>query len=219
MNRYDYILWDWNGTLLDDLELNLSVENTLLTRRGLSTIASREFYLEHFSFPVRQFYEMVGFDFSKEDFAAVSAEYVAVYEAGLDRAALFSDAVGVIDSLSARGIRQGIISASEHTRLLAQVAHFGIADRFVCVLGSENNLGKSKVHVALDWLQANRIDPHRVAFIGDTIHDKETADALGCDCFFVSRGHNARHRLVETGLPVFDSLQALAERLCDKCAE
>ena len=213
--RYDYVLWDWNGTLLDDLALNLQVENTLLTRRGLSTIGSREFYLEHFSFPVRKFYEMVGFDFTKEDFTAVSDEYVELYEAGLHTAALFDDVIPTLARLEGLGVRQGIISASEHARLVDEVRAFGIAERFVCILGSENNLGRSKVHVALDWLQKNAIDPRRIAFVGDTIHDRETADALGCDCFFVARGHNARHRLEATGYPVFDSIQALTERLCE----
>ncbi|MBQ5969650.1 MAG: HAD family hydrolase [Clostridia bacterium] len=215
MNRYDHILWDWNGTLLDDLALNLSVENTLLTRRGLSTIGSKDFYLEHFAFPVRKFYEMVGFDFSKEDFTAVSDEYVELYEAGLHMAALFDDVVPALEVLERRGVRQGIISASEHARLTEEVRSFGIADRFICILGSENNLGRSKVHVALDWLKQSGIDPRRMAFVGDTIHDRETADALGCDCFFVARGHNARHRLEATGCPVFDSIKDLCERLCD----
>ena len=214
--RYDYILWDWNGTLLDDLELNLSVENTLLTRRGLSTLASRAFYLEHFGFPIQQFYEKVGFDFKKESYAAVSEEYVALYEAGLSGAALFDDVLPALTRLSSCGVRQGIISASEHDRLVEEVRRFEIADRFICILGSENNLGKSKVHVALDWLRQNAVDPATVAFVGDTIHDKETADALGCDCFFVARGHNARHRLEATGCPVFDSIAALSERLCEQ---
>lgn len=215
--KYDYVLWDWNGTLLDDLALNLQVENTLLSRRGLQALSSKEFYLEHFGFPIRTFYEKVGFDFSKEDYSTVSEEYVALYTEGVRHASLFDDVVPAINTLAQYGIRQGIISASEHTRLVEEVRSFGIADRFVCILGSENNLGKSKIHVALDWLNGSGIDPHRIAFVGDTIHDRETADALGCDCFFVSRGHNARHRLEEAGCPVFDSIQDLTERLVTAC--
>ena len=67
MRRYDYVLWDWNGTLLDDLALNLSVENELLRRRGLFERADKDYYLEHFGFPIIEFYRALGFDFSKED--------------------------------------------------------------------------------------------------------------------------------------------------------
>ena len=35
MKTYKYIIWDWNGTLLDDLQINFEIENTLLRNRGL----------------------------------------------------------------------------------------------------------------------------------------------------------------------------------------
>ena len=80
-------------------------------------------------------------------------------------------------------------------------------------MGSDDNLGQSKVDTALSFLRAHRIDPARAVFIGDTTHDFETAEALGCDCLFVARGHNSRARLENTGCEVFDSLAAVCERL------
>ena len=178
MKRYDTILWDWNGTLLDDLALNLKVENRLLARRGLTQMGSKEVYLAHFGFPIIRFYERLGFDFSKERYTDVADEYM-----------------------------------DEQTLLLQQVQEFGIDPYFEAVLGSSDNLGQSKVDTALSFLRAHALDPARTAFIGDTTHDYETAAALGCDCFFVSRGHNSRARLLDTGCPVYDSLSDLCERL------
>ena len=209
MRRYDDVLWDWNGTLLDDLELNLFVENELLRRRGLFERADRDYYLAHFSFPIIDFYEALGFDFSKEDYADVACEYADLYNSKLHECALFADARPVIAALAEDGVRQVVISATEHDLLQKQVASYGLADRFDDVLGSENNLGKSKVAVARDWLQTQQADPRRTLFVGDTTHDFETAAAIGCDCVLVSRGHNSRARLEATGCPVFGNLRGV----------
>lgn len=209
MRRYDYVLWDWNGTLLDDLALNLSVENELLRRRGLFERADKDYYLEHFGFPIIEFYRALGFDLSKEDYADVANEYADTYAAGLDGVRLFDDALPVIDALHDSGVRQVVISATEHTLLQKQVARYDLTARFDSVLGSENNLGKSKVAVALDWLQRHGADPKRTLFVGDTTHDFETAEAIGCACALVARGHNSRARLEATGCPVFDDLRGV----------
>ena len=209
MRRYDNVLWDWNGTLLDDLALNLSVENELLRRRGLFERADKTYYLEHFGFPIIDFYRALGFDFSKEDYADVANEYADTYATGLDGVSLFDDARPVIDALHGSGVRQVVISATEHELLRRQVARYDLTDHFESVLGSENNLGKSKVAVALDWLQTHGADPKRTLFVGDTTHDFETAEAIGCDCALVARGHNSRTRLEATGCPVFDDLRGV----------
>ena len=209
MRRYDYVLWDWNGTLLDDLALNLSVENELLRRRGLFERADKDYYLAHFDFPIIDFYRALGFDFSKEDYADVANEYADTYAAGLDGVRLFDDALPVIDALGDSGVRQVVISATEHRLLCRQVARYDLPGRFESVLGSENNLGKSKVAVAVDWLKTHGADPKRTLFVGDTTHDFETAAAIGCDCALVARGHNSRARLEATGCPVFGDLRGV----------
>lgn len=213
MKRYDTILWDWNGTLLDDLALNLKVENRLLARRGLEQMGSKEIYLEHFGFPIIHFYERLGFDFTKEDYNDVADEYIEVLHELSHEAGLFADAKPALETMQNNGLRQVIISAAEQKLLQRQVIEFGIGGYFDAVLGSGDNLGQSKVETALCFLREHGMDPARAAFIGDTTHDFETAEALGCDCFFVARGHNSRARLLATGCPVYDSLSELCERL------
>ena len=213
MKRYDTIFWDWNGTLLDDLALNLKVENRLLARRGLEQMGSKEIYLEHFGFPIIHFYERLGFDFSKENYADVADEYMHVLRELAHEAGLFPDAKAGLETLRTQGLHQVIISAAEQTTLRRQVNDFGIAPFFDAVLGSDDWLGQSKVETALSFLREHGLDPTRAAFIGDTTHDFETAEALGCDCFFIARGHNSRARLLATGCPVYDSILELCERL------
>ena len=61
MTKYDYILWDWNGTIVDDLNINFKIINQLLKERNLPTITLQR-YKEIFTFPIIEFYRSAGFD-------------------------------------------------------------------------------------------------------------------------------------------------------------
>jgi phosphoglycolate phosphatase len=69
------IIWDWNGTLLNDLDFCISTINILLKKRELPLL-NHYSYKEVFSFPVKDYYQAVGFDFSKEDFAIPAQEFI-----------------------------------------------------------------------------------------------------------------------------------------------
>ena len=59
--RYKHIIWDWNGTLLDDTWLCVEGINQALIKRNLTPI-SEDRYREVFTFPVRDYYKKLGFD-------------------------------------------------------------------------------------------------------------------------------------------------------------
>lgn len=216
MKRYTYILWDWNGTLIDDLQMNIDLENAMLRERSLPPLPSKEFYLENFDFPIIDFYRRIGYTFETETYEEVAELYAAEYEKRLETTGLFPDAEKVLAALSKAGFKQVIISATEQKMLLSQVARYGIGGYFDSVLGTDNKLGQSKVRTALSWLDGNGIDPKTAVFIGDTLHDLETARAIGCDCILTSRGHFAKKRLLTAGVPVADSLDEVLEMLVIK---
>ncbi len=61
------IIWDWNGTLLNDLDLCISAINVLLGKRELPLL-NRQTYKAVFSFPVKDYYKAVGFRFFQRKF-------------------------------------------------------------------------------------------------------------------------------------------------------
>lgn len=212
MKKYDFVLWDWNGTLLDDLEMNLEVMKELMTENGLLNVPPKEFYLEHFGFPVGDFYELLGFDFSKIDYLKLADDYVEKYEEKFKTTGLFENTEKTLNTLFENGVHQAVISATGQERLVPQVKRFEISKVFDAILGTENDLGKGKTAVAKEWLQKSKADPKRTVFIGDTLHDLETANAIGCDCILISRGHNSKDRLLKTGCRVLgDISQVLKE--------
>ena len=56
------IIWDWNGTLLNDMELCVHTINEMLQKRNLHELSVDE-YKEVFSFPVKDYYQKIGFDY------------------------------------------------------------------------------------------------------------------------------------------------------------
>ncbi len=190
------LVWDWNGTLLDDTDAALGALNELLVRRGLPTI-TLDFYRQTFSFPVRPYYEFLGMDLAREDWDALAKSYHDAYHAR--PAGLNAEAVAALDLAQAHGVRQVLLSALRQDYLDAAVDRFGLRGYFDFVVGSDNLDGGSKLSRALalkDLLaRADKGVADELVFIGDALHDKEVADALGARCVLFSGGGHAAERL------------------------
>ena len=78
-NKIKYIIWDWNGTLIDDAWLFVELMNTELQYRGLPLI-NIEDYRQNFTFPVKKYYENLGFDFKKENFKEVGYNFIQKFK-------------------------------------------------------------------------------------------------------------------------------------------
>ena len=74
-----YVLWDWNGTLFDDLDACRYVLDKLLENHGLLPRKTVESYREVFCFPIIEFYKNAGFDFSKTTYEVLAREYMDMY--------------------------------------------------------------------------------------------------------------------------------------------
>jgi len=67
------IIWDWNGTLLDDVDICIDTINALLSKYKKKPI-SKESYKSLFTFPVQNYYSKLGFDLSLESFKKIKEE-------------------------------------------------------------------------------------------------------------------------------------------------
>ena len=130
------VLWDWNGTLLDDTAACLTALNAMLARRGVPTI-TLDFYRQNFSFPVRPFYERIGVKLAQEDWDALAREYHDTYHA--QPFALNAEAIAALEAVRAAGARQAIISALRQDLLERATARFGV-DRYMDYLYGTDNL-------------------------------------------------------------------------------
>lgn len=200
-----YLLWDWNGTLLDDTQAALDTLNLMLARRGAKPIAM-DFYRDHFAFPVKPFYESIGVCLENEDWDALAREYHELYAA--QPKALNSQAIAALEQVRRAGVRQSVISALRQDLLDEATARYGVAPYMECVYGVDNLDGSSKLDRALELM--TRIDSADPVIIGDALHDKEVADALGVRCVLCGQGSHASWRLREVAPTGETLLEAVA---------
>ena len=206
------LIWDWNGTILDDADLCLSIENEMLRERKMPEI-TKEWYLEHFSFPIRAYYEMMGYTFEKESFEALSDTFMARYRQRYAMCPLRRGVTDVLKAVREAGIRQTLLSVTQQDDLFEQASRLGAAPFFSEILGQLDVLGTSKVDRAKRYMEEMNIDPKDALFIGDTDHDVEAAKAVGCPCVLLEGGHQSREVLLRCGVPVLDSAEALLKQL------
>ena len=204
------LIWDWNGTILDDAELCLEIENELLSERGMPKI-NREWYLEHFAFPIRAYYEKMGYTFERESFETVSEIFMERYRARYGNCSLREGVIDVLKTAVDRGVRQTLLSLTQQDDLLEQATRLGASPYFSEMLGQDDILGHSKVERAQEYMAQNGIDPRDALFVGDTDHDAETANAVGCACALLVGGHQSKDVLLRCGVPVFETLSELSD--------
>ncbi|MCL2637667.1 MAG: HAD family hydrolase [Oscillospiraceae bacterium] len=200
--QYSHIIWDWNGTLLDDVHWCVDVINRMLAKRKLKTFAEVRDYHEVFSFPVIDYYRKIGFDFEKEPFEDLAVEYVEDYYSGSFK--LHENAEETLAAIHAKGVKQVILSASEINYLKAQLSCFDIEKYFAEILGITDIYAGSKSEIGLEFMKRNEVE--KALLIGDTEHDFETAMKLGTDCVLISSGHQSRERLEALGVPVLENI-------------
>lgn len=204
----DSIIWDWNGTLLDDLDYCISTINVLLKKRKLPLL-NRNTYKDIFSFPVKNYYQAIGFDFEKEDFEIPAQEFIDIYNRDVKSCALHPSATEVLAFFQNRGIRQFVLSAMKHNMLKETLKHQNIFHFFEGVAGLNDHYAVSKIERGEQLITEFGIKKTNTWMIGDTIHDFEVAEKLGLKCILIADGHQSAERLKSTNSKLAESLEQL----------
>ena len=208
------IIWDWNGTLLDDVDAAVNALNRMLDVRGVPP-TSRDYYRGHFGFPVRPFYAELGVDLEHEDWDRICVDFHRFVEEEPKR--LRPDAYEALTLAAQFGMRQFVLSALREDLLKRDMAAAGIDSFFEAIFGVDNLDGATKLDRGRDLVRhlsaAKEKTPPRMICVGDTLHDAEVAQALGAQCILVDGGHQTAERLAAAGVPVTSSLTAAVRRI------
>lgn len=211
-SSYRHIIWDWNGTLLDDKWLCIESISTLLRDRNLPPV-DEEKYARIFRFPVKEYYQEAGFDFIHEPFEVPAMEFIRLYDNRKKECRLHNGAITVLELFAKMGCAQYLLSASE-TGMLEEMTHyFGIAHYFEKIKGLDNHYAHGKGDLGLELLSAINARADSIVMIGDTCHDKEVADLLGIDSILCTNGHFPEERLMNCGARLIGNLDELASMI------
>ena len=189
LTGYATLIWDFNGTLLDDVDLGIVCANLMLERRGLPLIPDRNRYFEVFGFPIEDYYRRLGFDFSREPYEVLAHEWIAEYRSREWDVPLRAGAVDLLSAVKEAGIPQVVLSATESSMLNEQLRDLGVSGYFSEIVGRGDIYAPDKTGLARRWAQTRK--PGRCLMIGDTEHDLACAEAAGFDCLLVRGGHTS----------------------------
>lgn len=210
MKNKKTIIWDWNGTLLNDTDICVASINKMLALRNLPEI-SLDLYREVFTFPVMNYYRAIGFDFEAEPFEIPAMEFINLYHQSLSDAGLFAEVPPTLTHFSKLSFRQTILSAMEQGSLDKSLRTNEIHQFFEEVFGLNDHFANGKQDTGKALIARLNQPLCEIVMVGDTLHDKEVADQLGIDVVLVANGHQAKSRLISSGAQVIDSLSQLAE--------
>jgi len=211
-NAYHHLIWDWNGTLFDDVQLCLDIMNGMLAKRGMTPV-TREAYIRVFDFPVSGYYQKLGYDFEREPFEGISTEFIRAYEAQRSQCKLMPGTLAALEAIARLGLSQSVLSASKRDYLQQALQDYGLAGYFSSAYGLDNHHAAGKLEMGLALMGEQGLDPKTVLLVGDTTHDAEVAAAMGIDCWLIPNGHQDPARLAAVGVPVLADLSQVPVQL------
>lgn len=198
MAVYKYIFWDWNGTVIDDVQTALDAVNQMLQERDYEMI-DLAYYRRLMDTPIIRFYEPI-FDLQKYPFDEIADEFQRLYQ---EMAPVpFGDIPEMFQSFRKEGRHQIVLSSSDREIIREYAEQYHFLQYFDAILGADNLYAESKVQRAVEYMQERQILPRESVLIGDTVHDYEVAVEMGIDCILLSCGHQAEEDLLKCGCSV-----------------
>src|SRR5574344_484793 len=201
------IFFDFNGTLLDDLDLCCDIEQKMMIKYNLRPYSKKE-YCDKFFFPVREYYKETGFP--DEEFQVIADFFnEQYYHRWFSETKLYPDVKECLINLRKLGYKIYCLSATEDVFLKNQLDCLGILDCFDGICGANNNLGMGKIAYGRLFAKEHNVKSNETIMVGDTIHDYEVSQDLGYGCILFSEGHNSINRLKTIGVPMFNNYKEL----------
>jgi len=197
IKKYKHIIWDWNGTLLNDVDYCKNIINRILV-----------------IFPVQDYYKAAGLDFTKTSFEVLGKDFISEYEDKKLTCSLHKNAIDVLSAIHKKGIGQSVLSAYLHDNLVSILDHYNLTQYFDNIIGLDNIYAGSKTHLGLTLVEQLNLPKEEILFIGDTLHDAEVAEAMGVESILIANGHQVKEKLMINSNIVLDDMTQLIKYLC-----
>lgn len=196
------IVWDWNGTLLDDVEVALQARNAVFPSFGVPILEDLEKYRNIFTFPVKKYYLESGIQ--ESDYEEVAQLWFDEYSRLFQQAKLRKDVNAVLQALKQKNVSQIILSASKLDLLEKQLEYFAVRSIFDDVLALQDIHARDKSELAKSYFANHNYD--NIIVVGDTSHDYSVANVISARMLFINNGHESEEKLKKHGQKIIASL-------------
>ena len=194
LDRYQHIIWDWNGTLLDDVDAVMITLNDLLKQHHLPA-TTKDDYRRDFCFPVKNYYKILGFDFEQTSYDLLADQFINLYNRDLVWAKLYKGMPSLLEQLIGKGKTLSVLSAAQQQHLEGLLTQYQLRPFFSNIYGLENYHAQGKIQRGKELISAAQFPPQKTIMVGDTDHDFEVASKIGIACILLADGHQTYQRL------------------------
>lgn len=206
MAKIAHVVWDWNGTLVDDLPIVVDAVNYALAGLDAGPIDA-EIYRDLYVRPVIMFYErLLRRPPLPDEWELIDDRFHEQYGASLGRVPLTADARLAIEQVEEEGLSQSILSMWWHEELVPFVEAKGIHRPMVAIQGNRHDAGAGKAAQLAAHVGQLGLQPSEVTMIGDALDDALAARTVGTGCVLYDGGSHHRAELEAAGMPVASSL-------------
>ena len=210
--KFKHIIWDWNGTLLDDLQISLEAINSILLKWNKKKI-SLEYHREHFCFPIKEYYTKLSLPTDNKNFNILCNEFNNYYNQNWEETKLHKLAIQVLKKIASKGLSQSILSAQENTQLNKLIDFYKIRKYFTTIIGLTNNKAEGKFENGQDLLLKLNIPKQKILLIGDTVYDYNISKKLGIKCILFNGGHQSKTALSKNSIESINSLEEILKTI------
>ena len=173
-----HIIWDFNGTVLDDVNTAVAAVNMMLKSRSLP-LTDIDIYRDNLVMPLEKYYETVGI--TNADIPTLSIEFREMSEINSHLSKIADGFIDTVTPLKKRGIKNILMSSLYEKYLNSEVDKYDIRKYFDYIEGMKDTAVGSKIDMAHTYLKNNNIESNNVLVVGDLLSDAELANALGCE--------------------------------------
>ncbi|MER5555803.1 HAD hydrolase-like protein [Streptomyces sp. NPDC002793] len=214
-----HLVWDWNGTLLDDIHAVLGATNAAFAEVDLEPLTLEQ-YRETYCVPIPRFYErLMGRLPTPAEWERMDGLFHRHYTEQRVACGLTEGVEELLARWVTGGRSQSLLSMYGHEQLVPVVRGYGIERHFVRVDGRTGPSGGSKAqHMERHFAVLGDIAPESAVVIGDAVDDAVAAAHVGARAVLYTGGSHSRSSLEAAGVPVVDTLAeavALAELMAD----
>ncbi len=193
MKKIENVLFDWSGTISDDLERVYNTNMRLFEMWGLKTMSLEEFR-RIVILPYMDFYYKFKKDISIEEVKELFKKEYALGE----KTKPFPSASRTLDFLKEKGVKMIILSSHTQELLEKEAREYGFEKHFLEINGSVHN----KVEEINSIIERNGFDPKKTVYVGDMVHDINAGKEGKIGTIAITWGYDAKEKLL-TAQPDF----------------
>lgn len=182
------IIFDWSGTLSDDVIFTYSATMKVFEKIGIAEITLEKFK-EEFTLPYMNFYKKFKNNPDKKIIDETFDKELNL----INKAKLFLEVKEVLNFLQQRKIKMIILSSYLQESLEREIKENNLQDFFSDVNGSVHD----KTEVVSEIMQKNNFKPAETIYVGDMVHDIETGIKAGIITVIVACGYQSKKVLLE----------------------